>query len=94
MNKALPAFGASTDLALRSSMLEVRLDSTRLESSRTGNLCSKNRVEQEPLLDRKFRVRVEQIHLLDRCSTRNVRNARKKVIYIDLYVKVDDIKRY
>ena len=30
------------EMALRSSMLEVRLDSTRLESSRTGNLCSKN----------------------------------------------------
>ena len=29
------------------------------------------------MLDRKFRVRVEQIGLLDRCSTRNARNVRK-----------------
>ena len=78
----------SADLALRSSMLEnsTRLDSTRFESnknfafeksSRTGNLCSRVRVEPGVMLDRKFRVRVEQIGLLDRCSTRNARNVRK-----------------
>ena len=76
------------DLALRSSMLEnsTRLDSTRFESnknfmfeksSRTRNRCSMYRVEQGVMLDRKFRVRVEQIGLLDRCSTRSARNARK-----------------
>ena len=74
-------------------------DSTRFESngnflfensSRTRGRCSRDRVELRSLLDRKFRVRVEQIDLFDRCSTRNVRNVRKKsgLLYVRLkYIK-------
>ena len=51
---------------------KTRLDSTRLES---GNLCANDRVELRIMLDRKFRVQVEQIGLLDR-NARNARNLK------------------
>ena len=71
------------DLALRTSAFEnsTRFDSNKdfmfENSSRTENLCSKYRVERRAMFDRKFRVRVDQVGMFDRCSTRNVRNVRK-----------------
>ena len=65
----------------RKALFDARLDSNKdfmfENSSRTENLCSKYRVERRAMFDRKFRVRVDQVGVFDRCSTRNARNVRK-----------------